>query len=229
MRLIIDGYNLIHAAGILGHGVGPGGLERARGALLNCLVESLDPKLLSQTTVVFDAADAPPLVASKYQHRGLHVRFARGDGDADRVIEELILAESAPRRLTVVSSDHRLHRAARRRRAQAVDSDRWFAQLLRDRQNPRSPAKSAKPSGPPSKAEVKYWLEQFTGTSTEDPAKSATSEEQKPTAKQTKPNVEQKKPTEKKPTEKQQLELPEVDPIFPPEYLEDVKKMLGEE
>lgn len=225
MRLIIDGYNLIHAAGILGHGVGPGGLERARKALLNYLVESLDPKLVSQTIVVFDAADAPPLVASKYQHRGLHVRFARGDGDADRVIEELVLAESAPRRLTVVSSDHRLHRAARRRRAQAVDSDRWFAQLLRDRQNPRSPTKSAKPSGPPSKAEVKYWLEQFTGKSIDEPEQTESSTEQsKPTAEQNDVTAEQKNPTEK-----QEIELPEVDPIFPPEYLDDVKKMLGEE
>ena len=32
-------------------------------------------------------------------------------------IEELIRKESAPRRLTVVSSDHRVQRAARRRKA----------------------------------------------------------------------------------------------------------------
>ena len=59
--------------------------------------------------------------------------FASQDEDADTVIERLVAADSAPKRLTVVSSDHRLQRAAHRRKATAVDSDVWFAQLLRDR------------------------------------------------------------------------------------------------
>ncbi len=207
MRLIIDGYNLIHAAGILGHGVGPGGLERARKALLNCLVESLEPGIASQTIVVFDAAAAPFLAASQYKHGALQVQFARGDGDADRVIEELIRAESAPRRLTVVSSDHRLHRAARRRRAQAIDSDRWFAQLLRDRQQRQTPAVDSKPSGPPSKAEVKYWLAKFSDDSADEPP-------------------ETDKPRANKPGTSK---ADEVNPIFPDDYIDDLKKMLGEQ
>jgi hypothetical protein len=31
--------------------------------------------------------------------------------------------------LTVVSSDHRLHRAARRRKATPIDSEKWVAEL----------------------------------------------------------------------------------------------------
>ena len=31
MSLLIDGYNLLHAAGIMGRGAGPGGLQRSRG------------------------------------------------------------------------------------------------------------------------------------------------------------------------------------------------------
>lgn len=213
MRLIIDGYNLIHAAGILGHGVGPGSLERARKALLNCLVESLEPKIAAQTIVVFDAADAPPLVATRFKHGDIQVRFARGDGDADRVIEELIRVESAPRRLTVVSSDHRLHRAARRRRAQAVDSDRWFAQLLRDRKQRRPANAASKPSGPPSKAEVKYWLAQFSDTPIDEPAE----------------EPQQPKQPEQPAASSEIPESKDLDPIFPPEYIEDMKRMLGEE
>ena len=30
MALVIDGYNLLHASGILGRGIGPGSLERSR-------------------------------------------------------------------------------------------------------------------------------------------------------------------------------------------------------
>jgi len=47
------------------------------------------------------------------------------------VLEELIEAEADPRHLTVVSSDHRIQRAARRRKAIFVDSDAWLGELRR--------------------------------------------------------------------------------------------------
>jgi predicted RNA-binding protein with PIN domain len=162
MSLIIDGYNLLYASGILGRGIGPGGLERSRGALLNFLAESLEPGELAATTVVFDARLAPPGLPRTVDHRGITVRFAEPGADADQVIEQLIRAESAPRRLVVVSSDHRLHRAARRRRARAVDSDKWYAEILRkriDRAGRDRP--SAKPSEPASEGEVRFWLRAF--------------------------------------------------------------------
>ena len=81
------------------------------------------------------------------------------------MIEELILRDSAPRRLTVVSSDHRLQKAAHRRKATAVDSDRWLAQMLRERQSRQQagPSDSVKPEGPLSAGEVEFWLKQFGG------------------------------------------------------------------
>jgi uncharacterized protein len=161
MALVIDGYNLLHASGILGRGVGPGSLERSRRALLNFLAESLDESELPQTTVVFDARDAPKGLPRVIQHRGMTVRFADPASDADQVIEELIRANSTPRRLTVVSSDHRLHRAARRRRAKVIDSDQWYAEILRQRiarVHRKSP--SLKPDDP-NEIEVRFWLRQF--------------------------------------------------------------------
>jgi len=161
MSLVIDGYNLLHASGILGRGVGRGSLERSRAALLNFLAESLDERELPQTTVVFDAREAPPGLPRVVQHRGMTIRFADPASDADEVIEDLIRASSTPRRLVVVSSDRRLHRAARRRRAKAIDSDQWYAETLRQRiarANRKSP--SMKP-GDPSEIEVRFWLRQF--------------------------------------------------------------------
>jgi len=167
MTLLIDGYNLLHVSGILGRGIGPGGLQRSRLALLNFLAESVDPNELTRATVVFDAADAPPGLPRTVDHRGIRVHFAAKHEAADALIEELILADSAPRRLVVVSSDHRIQRAARRRRAKAVDSDLWYAALLRARRerNAVAAAVSGRPPVPLLDEDVRYWIRQFGGES----------------------------------------------------------------
>jgi predicted RNA-binding protein with PIN domain len=162
MSLIIDGYNLLHVSGTLGRGRGPGALERARLALLNLLAESLAPEDVPNTTIVFDARHAPPDVPHVLEHRGLAVRFAHKYEEADELIEELIRGDSAPKRLTVVSSDHRLQTAARRRRAKAVDSESWWETLLRARRERRKEQLAkGKPEGEISPSEVEYWLHEF--------------------------------------------------------------------
>ncbi len=165
MAIIIDGYNLLHASGILPSGKGPGTLQRSRQALLNFLVESLPPEELARTTIVFDASEAPWGVARKQDFQGLTIWFAPKDGDADTLIEEMILEDSAPKRLTIVSSDHRLHRAAKRRKATPIDSDKWFVEVSRRRREGVSAATPTqevrKPEGPFSPAEVDFWLEKF--------------------------------------------------------------------
>ncbi|HEY5313933.1 MAG TPA: NYN domain-containing protein, partial [Pirellulales bacterium] len=87
MSLLIDGYNLMHAAGLLGRGRGRSALESARLALLNFLAASLEPAELARTVVVFDAAGAPPGLPQTVMHHGLCVRFARGYASADELIE----------------------------------------------------------------------------------------------------------------------------------------------
>jgi predicted RNA-binding protein with PIN domain len=143
MSLLVDGYNLIYAANIVGRGIGPRGLERARQALLNTLAAALPDAERARTVIVFDAAAAPPGLPRQVTHQGMLVRFAAGYESADELLEELIVADSAPKRLTVVSSDHRVQRAARKRRAQAIDSDVWFAELQRQRK-----AQPVKPDAP---------------------------------------------------------------------------------
>jgi hypothetical protein len=166
MSVLIDGYNLMNVAGIVGRGMGPGGLARSRLALLNFLAESLDPREIAATTVVFDAAEAPPGLPRVIHHRGLTVRFASQYPDADSLIEELIDQSTAPRRLTVVSSDHRLQRAARRRRAKPMDCDAWYAGVIRRRRRSREQRVApGKPPVPLLAEDVAYWLRQFGGES----------------------------------------------------------------
>ncbi|HLA83336.1 MAG TPA: NYN domain-containing protein, partial [Thermoguttaceae bacterium] len=162
--LLIDGYNLLNAVGIVGRGHGGSSLERSRTALLNFLAESLGADESAGTTVVFDAKEAPPGLPRVIEHRGMTVRFAPRDQDADTLVEELIQADTAPKRLTVVSSDHRLHRAARRRKARAVDSDQWFRELIALRAARQSgPAPTVRPQVPLSETEILGWLEEFGG------------------------------------------------------------------
>jgi hypothetical protein len=172
MSLLIDGYNLLNAVGIAGRGAGPGGLERSRLALLNFLAESLSAEEIPRTTVVFDARSAPPGLPGTTDHRGLTVRFAAGYEDADSLIEELIRSDSAPRKLVVVSSDHRLQRAARRRRATPIDSDAWYAEVLqrrRQRQQQSAVEGKNRPPLPPLAEDVDYWVRQFGGQGQQPP------------------------------------------------------------
>ena len=218
MSIIIDGYNLISAVGILGRGVGPGGLERSRLAILNFLAESLDRKEIAKTTIVFDARDALPGLPRTVDHRGLTVRFATHYEDADALVEELIRANSAPRRLTVVSSDHRLQRAARRRRARAVDSDVWYAEVVQQRAQ-RLRVQDTGPARPPVpllQEDVEYWVRQFGGQS----ALNALTEEgtagSENRPQQTDPAPrETQEPVDDKPTS-------EIENPFPPGYGEDL-------
>ena len=172
MRTIIDGYNLLHASGIMGRGLGPGGLERSRRALLNVLAASLTADQLVDTTVVFDASDAPPGLPRTQQHEELTVVYAADHEDADALIEEMIAHDSAPKRLTVVSSDHRIQRAARRRKSTAVDSRPWYDELVRQRRQrvKTGAAPPDKPVLPPTAGEVAYWMDEFATPEVNAPA-----------------------------------------------------------
>jgi predicted RNA-binding protein with PIN domain len=115
--------------------------------LLDFLADSLPAKQIERTTVVFDALSAPPGLPRELTHRGLAVRFARRGGSADELLEELIAAEPDPRNLLVVSSDHRVQRAARQRGASFADSENWHRQLRADVAGPsRSPPSESKPA-----------------------------------------------------------------------------------
>ena len=108
--------------------------------------------------------EAPPGLPRVIHHRGLTVRFASQYPDADSLIEELIDQNTAPRRLTVVSSDHRLQRAARRRRAKPMDCDAWYAGVIRRRRRSREHRVApGKPPVPLLAEDVAYWLRQFGG------------------------------------------------------------------
>ncbi len=212
MPTLIDGYNLAHASGILARNIGPGTLQRARDALIGFLRAALSDSERSATTVVFDAKAAPPDLPSEQVCDGLRVVYAVGYETADALLEVLIRADSAPRRLIVVSSDHQVQRAAKRRRATAVDSEPWFTELQRRRrERPRHKrATNEKPSPPEVEAEIDYWLKVFDGDAS---AEILPEESEATAAKREPPAKENGKPVD-----------PEagIENPFPPGYGEDL-------
>src|SRR3990172_7842792 len=167
--LLIDGYNLLHAAGMARKRYATGQLEGARRQLLIFLARHLTVPERARTTVVFDAGDAPADVPRQMVVEEMSVVFATPGGDADAAIEQMLLAHSAPRQVRVVSSDHRLQKAARRRRADFVDSDHFVAELehrgpVGHTEEPETPSRTAtdpKFGGPGSAEETERLLEIF--------------------------------------------------------------------
>lgn len=179
MRLLIDGYNLLHATDLFGAGELAGTLRGSREALLGFLAERLSPKERAGTVIVFDAADAPAGLADRYDHEGIDVRFARDHPDADAMIEALLDGLHRAKRLTVVSGDRRVQRAARSSGAGWIDSTDWFRELCRRSaaETPTADPRSRADAGAPSD-----WISAFS-----DPAALAAIEEQAAAAPPPKP------------------------------------------
>jgi predicted RNA-binding protein with PIN domain len=167
MALLIDGYNLLNSTGIFAE-AGPGTeLHRTRLALLNFLSVAVDKRERKQTTIVFDAGGAPPGLPRMIMHEGITVHFAPRNSDADEMIEDLLEKYRSPKSLLVVSSDHRVQRAARHCGAKFIDSEEWYAERVSILRRERAAEDAlAKPNGPPTPDEISHWLREFGGAPT---------------------------------------------------------------
>jgi predicted RNA-binding protein with PIN domain len=159
---LIDGYNLWWNTGEFGPDNDDGTLQGARDSLANWLITTLPANLRKKTVLVFDAKNPPPNRGFLFDRSGLAIHFAVGYPDADTLMEEYIRIHHAPRNLTVVTSDHRIQRAAKRKRATAMDADRWARQIQHQFQaTDDKQANTAKPNPALSDHEVIGWMKGF--------------------------------------------------------------------
>lgn len=165
MRFLIDGYNLMFAQGLLGKRFGPERFRKVRTRFLNELAEGLGATDAHLTTVVFDAASPPTDLPHQVTHKGITVVFAVDDEDADTRIERLIAEHSAPKGLTVVSSDNRIRQAASRRRARVLSTEDFLSLLesLKHRSAavPTPGERDAERGKQLTPQESAYWLNEF--------------------------------------------------------------------
>ena len=160
---VIDGYNLMHAAGLARQRYGLGDLERARQRLLQLVRHGLSAEQRSRTTIVFDGHGSDRLHSPEFQFHGMLVFFSPPNREADDEIEDFIADHSAPKQLIVVSSDHRLHKAARRRRAHAIDSEEFVEQLQRFAREQRdgTSVETSKKEGKVVPENTEEWFQEF--------------------------------------------------------------------
>ena len=101
MRLLIDGYNLLHALGMSPQSSGLSLNGRGTKACLDWLGNASRDKS-ADICLISDAAAASG--RSEQTVRGMLIRFSTGQ-TADDLIEQLIRDERVPSSLTVVSND----------------------------------------------------------------------------------------------------------------------------
>jgi len=154
--VIIDGYNLLHSIQKAGQDFGSISDVRL------CHILGRFLKLTGEKgEIIFDGTGPPD--KSRFDNiSNLEVFFAGLGTDADSVIEDKIKASTAPKRLTIVSSDRRLRGAARARKATDVKADVFWANLRKQLSQSRKIRKEpmAKRRGL-SESETEQWLKIF--------------------------------------------------------------------
>lgn len=155
MHLIVDAFNVLHAWAT---GPSSGGSTEV-GSLAGLIGQSRYGS--GRVSIVCDGAPFP--IHNHDKSHSIRILFAGGGKEADPVIESLISRDTAPRRLTVASSDRRLQKAARKRGSRSLTSEAFLSQIIRDSATPaakplRPPFASTTPLPPEA---VRQWLAEF--------------------------------------------------------------------
>jgi len=124
-RLVVDGYNLIHASPVLA-GLVATDLEQARDTLVAKLAVYRSQRNV-RVTVVFDGRgpDSPRVRAPG----GVEVLFSRAPQNADAKIKAMLSLERNPRSWTIVTSDHSIVLFARDYGAKTIGAAEFAARL----------------------------------------------------------------------------------------------------
>jgi predicted RNA-binding protein with PIN domain len=152
---IIDGHNLLHT--VLKTEEGEASIDDKQ----LCRIISNYMKLTGQTAeIIFDGAG--PRDKSGFDNiNGLEISFAGLGTDTDSIIEDKIRASTAPKRLAIVSSDRRLRKAARTRKATSIKSENFWNNINKQLSRKRPKKEPGAKRHGLSDSETKQWLDYF--------------------------------------------------------------------
>jgi predicted RNA-binding protein with PIN domain len=153
--LLVDAYNVLHVTGVLPPELS--GLEAPD--LADLVAASRWGR--HQAVLVCDGTKPKDVRAAERGH--VRVSYAGGGASADAAIERMLEESSHPRRITVVTNDRAVQRAARRRGASVLGAEAFLRQLALDAARaPRTRrAVARRDPGPLTDRQVDAWLRYF--------------------------------------------------------------------
>ena len=155
MPFLSDGYNLLWALEGTNSDLTPASDVQL------CKVLSKYLNSINDTgEIVFDGIGPPDKDVFENLSK-LEVIFSGTKNDADTIIERKIEASTAPKRLTVVSSDNRLRKAGRTRKTVTIKSALFWSQVRRQLRRPRGTAEPAEKQVGLSQSETEQWMDFF--------------------------------------------------------------------
>lgn len=155
MPYIIDGYNLLWAINKTedtDQAMSDIGLCKTIGRYFSSIGD--------KGQIVFDGIGPPEKTAFAHM-RNLEVIFTGPSIDADTIIENKIAADSAPKRLTIVSSDLRIVKAAKSRKCSAIKSLSFWKELQKQLKRTKRANEPAGKRQGLSQSETDQWLKLF--------------------------------------------------------------------
>lgn len=155
MPIIIDGHNLLHTIRKTDEEL------QSISDIQLCHVISRYLKLVGEKAeIVFDGTG--PQDKSVFDNiSNLEVLFAGRATDADTVIEHKIRSNTAPKRLTIVSSDRRLRKATQTRKAKTLKSEAFWVGLQKEFSRKKRPKEPAEKRQGLSESETGQWMQFF--------------------------------------------------------------------
>lgn len=154
MPFIIDGYNLLRKVQTANDG------DSVSDAQLCMILDRFLKFVRQDGQIVFDGI-GPPDKTPLQSLNILDVIFSGTTKDADTVIENKISASSAPKRLTIVSSDNRIRLAARKRKAVSIKSEAFWGIVQKELSKKRTPKEPAAKRDGLNDIQTEQWLEFF--------------------------------------------------------------------
>lgn len=154
MPVIIDGHNLLWAIQNAEENLSITDITMCR------ILDSYFGLTRLNGEIIFDGT-GPPTKTEFNNIKNLLVTFSGRSCDCDTVIEQKILASTAPKLLTIVSSDGRLRDAASARKANSIKAEDFWDEAKK-RLSRQKPGKE-----PPGKrnglteSETQLWLKTF--------------------------------------------------------------------
>ncbi|TFG47588.1 MAG: hypothetical protein E4H40_06195 [Candidatus Brocadiia bacterium] len=155
MPFVIDGYNLLHSIQKNADTSGP------ISDVQLCHMIGKYLRIVGDTAeIVFDGLGPPEKTPFENIYNA-DIIFTGTKTDADTIIENKIAANSAPKRLTVISSDNRIRMAAKVRKAVSLKSEIFWLDLQKKVDDKKTAKEPYQKRQGLSESETDHWLKIF--------------------------------------------------------------------